>query len=49
MIKIFAQEAPVVTIGTIYKWVDTPMSVALLFALAGSFFVVIYFLRRRRK
>jgi hypothetical protein len=54
MITIFAQDADVatngtVTTGTVYSWVDTPMAVALLFALAGSFFVVIYFLRTRRK
>ena len=49
MIQIFAQAAAVITTGTIYNWVDTPMAVALLFGLAGSFFVVIYFLRRRRK
>ena len=37
------------TIGLILKFVDTPMAVALFFALAGAIFVSIYFLRRRRK
>jgi hypothetical protein len=41
-----AQE--VVTTGTLYTWVDNPMIVALIFALAGAFFVSIYFLRRRK-
>ncbi|MCE0482786.1 MAG: hypothetical protein LV479_00945 [Methylacidiphilales bacterium] len=46
-----AQPAPVEisTTGLIYSWVDTPMAVALIFALAGAFFVGIYFLRRSRK
>jgi Flp pilus assembly protein TadB len=49
MTTIFAQDASVVTTGSVNSWVDAPMAVALLFALAGSFFVVIYFLRSRRK
>ncbi len=38
----------VTTIGTIYSWVDTPTTVALLFGLAGAFFIGIYILRRIR-
>jgi hypothetical protein len=34
---------------TVYAWNNIPMIVALLFALAGAFFVSIYFLRRRKK
>jgi hypothetical protein len=37
------------TIGVIYQWVDTPVVVALIFALAGAFFISIYFLRRSKK
>jgi len=33
----------------VYTWIDSPMIVALVFALAGACFVCIYFLRRRRK
>jgi Flp pilus assembly protein TadB len=33
----------------VYTWIDSPMIVALVFALAGACFVSIYFLRRRRK
>jgi hypothetical protein len=33
------------TVGYIYSWVDTPMSVALLFGFAGVVFVGIYLLR----
>ena len=36
------------TIGTFYQWVDTPTTVALIFALAGAFFVGIYIVRRVR-
>ena len=36
------------TIGTIYQWVDTPTTVALIFALAGAIFVGIYVIRRLR-
>jgi hypothetical protein len=42
------QSTQTVTTGTLYSWVDTPMAVALIFALAGAFFISIYFLRRRR-
>jgi hypothetical protein len=42
------QSTQTVTPGTFYSWVDTPMAVALIFALAGAFFISIYFLRRRR-
>ena len=38
-----------VTTSTLYTWIDSPMVVALIFALAGAFFISIYFLRRRRK
>ena len=37
------------TTGLIYQWVDTPMAVALIFGLAGAFFISIYFLRRRKQ
>ncbi len=36
----------VTTIGTISSWVNTPVAVALLFALAGAVFIGIYSLRR---
>jgi hypothetical protein len=36
------------TIATFYHWADTPTTVALIFALAGSVFVGIYLIRRRR-
>jgi len=41
--------AEIITISTVYTWVNNPIIVALIFALAGAFFVSIYFLRRRRK
>ncbi len=37
------------TIGTIAKWADTPTTVALVFALAGSTYLGIYALRRLRQ
>ena len=37
------------TVGVVYSWIDTPMAVALLFALAGAVFIGIYILRRIRK
>jgi hypothetical protein len=37
------------TVGLIYSWVNTPLAVALLFGLAGAFFISIYVLRRSRK
>jgi flagellar biogenesis protein FliO len=36
------------TIATFYHWVDTPTTVALIFALAGAVFVGIYVIRRLR-
>ena len=36
------------TTGAFYTWIDTPMAIALLFALAGTIFVGIYLLRRLR-
>ena len=36
------------TIGTFYQWADTPTTVALIFAMAGAFFVGIYIIRRVR-
>jgi flagellar biogenesis protein FliO len=36
------------TSGTFYSWVDTPTTVALVFALAGAIFIGIYCLRRIR-
>jgi hypothetical protein len=41
-------EQVVSTTGTLYQWVDTPMSVALVFGLAGAVFLGIYFIRRIR-
>ena len=37
----------IVTTSTVYTWVNNPMIVALIFALAGAIFISIYFLRRR--
>ncbi len=37
------------TVGYIYSFVNTPMIVALLFALAGSVYLGIYILRRAKK
>jgi hypothetical protein len=37
------------TTGLVYSWINTPLVVALLFALAGAFFIGIYILRRSRK
>jgi len=36
------------TTGIVHQWIDAPMAVALIFALAGAFFISIYFLRRRK-
>lgn len=36
------------TIQAIYQWADTPTTVALVFALAGTIFVGIYVIRRLR-
>ncbi len=36
------------TVGTFYHWVDTPTTVALVFAMAGSCFIGIYIIRRLR-
>jgi hypothetical protein len=36
------------TIGAFYQWVDTPTTVALVFAMAGAVFVGIYIIRRLR-
>ena len=38
----------ITTTSTVYTWVDNPIIVALVFALAGAIFVSIYYLRRRR-
>jgi len=37
------------TTGFIHTWVNTPLAVALIFGLAGAFFISIYFLRRIKK
>ncbi len=37
------------TTGIVQQWVDTPMAVALIFGLAGAFFIGIYFLRRLKR
>ena len=47
MPKLFA-DAVEVTTTNVYAWNNTPMIVGLLFALAGAFFVSIYYLRRRK-
>ncbi len=36
------------TSGTFASWVDTPTTVALVFALAGAVFIGLYCLRRIR-
>ena len=38
-----------VTTGTVQTWVDIPMVVALMFGLAGGFFIALLVLRRRNK
>ena len=38
----------VLTIGTMSSALDIPTLVGLIFGLAGTFFVSIYYLRRRR-
>jgi len=43
-----AVEVTTVTTGAVYSWVNTPMVVALLFGLAGGFFIAILVLRRRK-
>ena len=48
MPNLFADAWEITTI-TVYAWNNAPMIVGLLFALAGAFFVSIYFLRRRKK
>ena len=45
LIPCFGDE---VTTGTIQTWVNAPMVVALIFGLAGGFFIAILFLRRRK-
>ena len=42
------QPAQTVTTETFYQWVNVPIAVALLFGLAGAFFLGIYFIRRIR-
>ncbi len=49
MNTIFADTPVEVTTTTVYFWNNIPIDIALLFALAGAFFVSIYFLRRRNK
>ena len=41
-------EITTVTTGIVQSWVNTPMVVALLFGLAGGFFIAILVLRRRK-
>jgi hypothetical protein len=48
MNKLFA-DAVEITTNTVYVWNNIPMIVGLLFALAGAFFVSIYYLRRRKR
>ena len=36
------------TMGAFYQWVDTPTTVALVFAMAGAVFLGIYMIRRVR-
>jgi len=47
--QMFNQAVEVTSTQTVYEWNNIPMIVGLIFALAGSFFVAIYFLRRRKK
>jgi predicted permease len=42
-------EQVVTTVEKIYQWADTPTTVALVFGLAGAFFLGIYILRRIRR
>jgi flagellar biogenesis protein FliO len=37
------------TVGAFSQWPDTPTTVALVFALAGTFYLGIYALRRLRQ
>lgn len=48
MPKLFADAVEVTTTKTVYAYDNTAMIVGLLFALAGAFFVSIYYLRRRK-
>jgi hypothetical protein len=44
-----AQSEQVTTsIGAFYQWADTPVTVALIFGLAGAIFIGIYAIRRVR-
>jgi hypothetical protein len=42
------QTAQVLTTETFYQWINLPIAIALLFGLAGAFFLGIYILRRIR-
>ncbi len=42
------QAAQILTTETIYQWNNVPIAIALLFGLAGAFFLGIYILRRIR-
>jgi predicted permease len=42
------QTAQVLTTETLYQWINVPLAIALLFGLAGAFFLGIYILRRIR-
>jgi len=48
MDKILAQTTEPITTETVYSWINIPMAVALFFALAGTFFIGIYIIRRLR-
>jgi hypothetical protein len=37
------------SVTTFSQWIDAPVAVALLFGLAGAFFVGIYLIRRARE
>ena len=43
-----ATEVTTVTTGIVHSWVNVPMVVALVFGLAGGFFIAILVLRRRK-
>jgi len=51
MHPLFAQTQEVVTTttGVFYQWIDQPLAVAMIFGVAGAFFIGIYLLRRKRK
>jgi hypothetical protein len=49
MIRIFAETSETVTTGSLQTGIAGPMAIALVFGLAGTFFLGIYLLRRIRQ